>query len=542
MAGFDVQTITAAGASLIAAATAQNKLILDGCDATTAVLTREQAIAISSRPSNPGSNTTDVALAGSTDNHVYAYAEFIRGSSTGGEFNTFYLYGHSQSSPSDIRVIAVVSAAATTHLPTSLDTFNRSEIQFELTFSATDEVVEVASTSMYTTRGEFLLLKNRTVTTHAEGETAVGDNQTIYGAKAFADGIQLAVLSGIGDDPVEFASSIEGNIVPSDDNEYTIGDSTHCYRNVNSASIHVDGISSKSPGAIDLGSSLVPDTDGALDLGSPDYNFRNVYTHKIVGNNMPGGMLDIAAYDITADDDNAGVLICGRGSDDFPFVNIYYNSATLGEGASLVFKNGALYCDYATNGPYLGTSAEPWAEAWLSQLDTAAIRIFGSATSITTDSLIPSGSATYLGLPQLPFADINATSIYGLDFLPLDNTADIGNSDNKFRKLYAKELHGVIPSPSTYLDEPEVGAIFFAGITVAGAVAVNAGATAKVGLPLSSGGSNVTAIGTVTWDMQTNKFTSLASFSTSTGSYKLLCGVNKSSTDTYCCALVIRVE
>ena len=190
MADFDVQTITAAGAGLIAAATASNKLIIDGCDATTEVLTKDQAVAVATRPASPGSNTTDVALAGSTDNHVYAYAEFIRGQSAGGDFNTFYLYGHSESSPYIIRVIAIASASSTVHLPTATDVVNRSEIQFELTFSATDEVVEVASSSMYETRGEFLLLKDRTVTTHAEGAATTGEAQSIYGIKTFKDNLK----------------------------------------------------------------------------------------------------------------------------------------------------------------------------------------------------------------------------------------------------------------------------------------------------------------------------------------------------------------
>ena len=185
MADFDVNTITIDGATLIASATAGNKLVIDGCDATTDVLTKAQAVQISTRPANPGSNTTDVALAGSTDNHVYAYAEFIRGQSTGGDFNSFFLYGHIENAPSVVRVIAVASAAAPTHIPETGDVTGRTELQFELTFSATDEVVTVADSSMYTTRGEFLLLKARAVTTHAEGTPTTGEDQDIYGVKWF---------------------------------------------------------------------------------------------------------------------------------------------------------------------------------------------------------------------------------------------------------------------------------------------------------------------------------------------------------------------
>lgn len=187
MADFDVNTITVQGAVAIASATAGDKLVIDGCDATTDVLTQAQAVQIATRPASPASTTDTIGLAGSTDNHVYAYASFIRGESTGGDVNSFLLYGHMESDATNVFVVAVASATAPTHIPTSGDVTNRVEIQFELTFSATDEVVTVTDTSMYTTRGEFLILKNRTVTTHAEGQATVGEDQTVYGKKEFMD-------------------------------------------------------------------------------------------------------------------------------------------------------------------------------------------------------------------------------------------------------------------------------------------------------------------------------------------------------------------
>lgn len=187
MADFDVNTITVQGAIAIASATAGDKLVIDGCDATTDVLTQAQAVQIATRPASPASTTDTIGLAGSTDNHVYAYASFIRGESTGGDVHSFLLYGHMESDATTVFVVAVASATAPTHIPTSGDVTNRVEIQFELTFSASDEVVTVTDTSMYTTRGEFLILKNRTVTTHAEGQATVGEDQTVYGKKEFMD-------------------------------------------------------------------------------------------------------------------------------------------------------------------------------------------------------------------------------------------------------------------------------------------------------------------------------------------------------------------
>ena len=102
---FDVSTITTSGATLIAAATAANKLILAGCDATTDVLTQAQALAVTSRPATPLSTSTRVFLEGAADNHVYCRAIFVAGESTGGDANSLYLYGYSESDPSTIIVL-----------------------------------------------------------------------------------------------------------------------------------------------------------------------------------------------------------------------------------------------------------------------------------------------------------------------------------------------------------------------------------------------------------------------------------------------------
>lgn len=192
---FDVNTITLQGAIAVASATVSNKLVIDGCDATTDVLTQAQAAQIATRPATPGSTTTEIALAGSTDNHVFAYAEFLLGESTGGDFNSFFLYGHLEDDSSTVFVISVCSSANPVRLPATGDVTNRTEVQFDLTFTPNAEVVKVADTSMYCTRGEFLILKERAVTTHAEGTPTTGEAQSIYGQKTFKNGIKTDSIS-----------------------------------------------------------------------------------------------------------------------------------------------------------------------------------------------------------------------------------------------------------------------------------------------------------------------------------------------------------
>lgn len=550
---FDVNTITVQGAIAIASATAGNKLVIDGCDAVTGIYTQAQAVQIASRPATPDSTTTSIALAGSTENHVYAYASFIQGETgqPGGDVHSFLLYGHSENTPNVVVVVAVASSTDPVHLPEPGDVTNRTEVQFELSFSATDEVVTVAGTSMYTTRGEFLLLKNRTVTTHAEGETTVGDDQTIYGDKTFADGLAISTLSGISTNPITIASSI----IPSGISA-KLGTIDHMF---SEAFVHyITGVADASRGTCYTycGSGGVDSTysmnwyvqsehkslEAKIYLSTEDES--GTAKKEVAGIRLRDSFSTKAQMELSYDKAQDKALIDFTG--DVSFANTastpsLYADTISSYAADVIELDVSIFPE--SNDVALGLASEPFYASYIRTLNVASIQSLTSGQMIAVDTLAPNGGNAALGSHSLPFLNVYCESIECGEILPSDAISDIGTSNRKFRKLYAKELHGVIPSLSTqYLEEPEIGAIFYAGITVSGAVAVNAGAIAKVGSPLSSGGSNVTAIGTVTWDMQTNKYTGLAPFSTSTGSYKLLCGVNKSSTDTYCCALVIRTE
>lgn len=182
---YDVNTITAKGAELLAAATAADKLILDGCDATTTFVDAATAALVESRPASALSNTTTVSIIGATTNHVTARASFIAGTNTGGDANTLYLYGHKQSAPSDIYVIYVASSQEPFHLPETGDVANVYETLFNMVYAANPDAVTTPGVSTYCTLAEFNLLKNRTVTTHEEGDDTVGEKQTILGDKTF---------------------------------------------------------------------------------------------------------------------------------------------------------------------------------------------------------------------------------------------------------------------------------------------------------------------------------------------------------------------
>lgn len=186
---FTMNTLTIKGSELLAAATAQNPLILDGCDACVGYIDQATAVQISARPANPASTSTNTSIIGADGSHVTGRAAFEAGVTVSAEVNTLYLYGHSASDPSSIFVIYISSDENTFHLPASGDVAPVLEILFTMNYASTANSVTVPTTSVYTTLSEFNLLKNRTVTTHAEGQATVGEAQDIYGAKTFKTSI-----------------------------------------------------------------------------------------------------------------------------------------------------------------------------------------------------------------------------------------------------------------------------------------------------------------------------------------------------------------
>jgi hypothetical protein len=182
---FDTQTVTIKGAELLAAATAANQLIIDGCDATTGYMTQAQAVNVSTRPASPVSNTTDVTQLGSTAEHINSRVYFRTGVNAGGDVNTLFLYGHSASTPNDKFVIFVASSQTPFHLPVAGDVIDEWECALDIVYTINTDSVGFATQATYCSLSEFNLLKERTVTTHKEGFPTTGEDQTIYGDKTF---------------------------------------------------------------------------------------------------------------------------------------------------------------------------------------------------------------------------------------------------------------------------------------------------------------------------------------------------------------------
>lgn len=261
---FDTNTITLKGAELLASATAQDRLILDGCDATTTYLDQATAVNISSRPVAPFSNTTTVGVIGATENHVMARVQFKAVDNTGGDVNTLMLYGHSESSPNDVYVIYVTSAQTAFHLPEQGDVVTIYEALMDMIYASVSGSVTTASTSVFTTLAEFNLLKERAVTTHKEGQPAVGEAQDIYGVKSYKDNLVVRKIY-----PESFSGSAIGGT--GDGQLFETGAIDYLYTNT------LNSTNTK----INVTHPIVPLSDASISIGESDHKFKRVYTRTV---------------------------------------------------------------------------------------------------------------------------------------------------------------------------------------------------------------------------------------------------------------------
>ena len=85
----------------------------------------------------------------------------------------------------------MASTNISVHIPLPGELINTYGLEFETVYSGAGDTVTVTGTANYCTLAEFNVLKERTVTTHKEGDDAAGDDQTIRGLKTFEDGLNV---------------------------------------------------------------------------------------------------------------------------------------------------------------------------------------------------------------------------------------------------------------------------------------------------------------------------------------------------------------
>lgn len=186
MKDFDVSTITTSGAQLLAQATEGNRLVVSGCEANTTVYTAETAKAVTVPTGTRISN--EIELVGVQDNKIIVRARFTQSETTGGNANSLVLFGRLENDTEDTRTaICVVSNNAQFYLPSSTsEAVQDFECLFTIDYEIQSNVVVEQTSALECSLAEFRLLKERTVTSHKEGNPNVGDpTQNIFGEKVF---------------------------------------------------------------------------------------------------------------------------------------------------------------------------------------------------------------------------------------------------------------------------------------------------------------------------------------------------------------------
>lgn len=190
MKDFDVSTITTSGAQLLAQATDGNRLVVSGCEANTTVYTAETAKAVTAPTGTRISN--EIELVGVQDNKIIVRARFTQSETTGGNANSLILFGRLENDPEETRTaICVVSNNAQFYLPSSTsEAVQDFECLFTIDYEIQSNVVVEQTSALECSLAEFRLLKERTVTSHKEGNPNVGDpTQNIFGEKVFQNQI-----------------------------------------------------------------------------------------------------------------------------------------------------------------------------------------------------------------------------------------------------------------------------------------------------------------------------------------------------------------
>lgn len=190
MKDFDVSTITTSGAQLLAQATDGNRLVVSGCEANTTVYTAETAKAVTAPTGTRISN--EIELVSVQDNKIIVRARFTQSETTGGNANSLVLFGRLENDPEETRTaICVVSNNAQFYLPSSAsEAVQDFECLFTINYEIQSNVVVEQTSALECSLAEFRLLKERTVTSHKEGDLNVGDpTQNIFGEKVFQNQI-----------------------------------------------------------------------------------------------------------------------------------------------------------------------------------------------------------------------------------------------------------------------------------------------------------------------------------------------------------------
>lgn len=499
--------VTVAGAALIAQATAANPIVY--VSALSKATAAESDADLATKPASWYDGKTGGIAAVSAIGNVARIVAVWGNSGTAQAAKSLAVTARlaSQSDSEAVVMTAMSDPDSAVILPGADDIQGAVEVPFNVSLNASGDVeVTPGAAASIADLARFVSL-------HKAGDPTSGDDQEILGVKTFADQICVDFV-GLPANSQRNGVVFDANVYPNDDNVFGLGIVGYAWEGVRAWEIHTttlqNDLDSGDAPPIYVYSSLRP--SGNVALGDPSHAWKHVYAEELNLSNFT------LSYDMNEDAAKIDVGIV-------PKYNTSYSLGSTDLRWGSVWASSVIANDVLTNGgdEFNAGATNSHGCAWLYCDLTAS----PYNAQIYIKDQLAGESVTFYFDREIFYAD----SSYG--------HVDLGSSTYRWGELWADGLHAKLPTVDGQT-EPEVGAIFFAGIEVSGALNAGIGRTAKVGSPLVQGGSNITAIGPASWDAQTNSFSSYSPFSTTTGTYKLLCGATKTGSNAACFALVMR--
>lgn len=322
-----------------------------------------------------------------------------------------------------------VTNSSSVYLPGSSDVgAPNTNVTFSVVVGSGEVSIIDIDNAQYSTLAQYLNLANRVVTTHAEGDTTAGEDQTIYGDKTFNG---LVILGN--------------NLIPITDEDYSIGrmadpeegTDTRRLASVNTYTLNTTELGSSDPNGgnsvqvfstLELLSDTVPHNTNSVSLGSSSKVFKDVYA-----TNFHGTLDGTASYATTAGSASYAESATKDGNG-----NIISNKYVTLDTAQTVTANKQF-----TSGITLYNSNLTLEEGGVSHIKSTLSCGSGFVILSTYYNNTKAVDLNY-------YIESDGVSVDTMQIYPsINNKLQLGTSGKKLKSVYATKFYGALDGNAT---------------------------------------------------------------------------------------------
>lgn len=322
-----------------------------------------------------------------------------------------------------------VTNSSSVYLPGSSDVgAPNTNVTFSVVVGSGEVSIIDIDNAQYSTLAQYLNLANRVVTTHAEGDTTSGEDQTIYGDKTFNG---LVILGN--------------NLIPITDEDYSIGrmadpeegTDTRRLASVNTYTLNTTELGSSDPSGgnsvqvfstLELLSDIVPHNTNSVSLGSSSKVFKDVYATS-----FHGALDGTASYATTAGSASSAESATKDGNG-----NIISNKYVTLDTTQTVTANKQF-----TSGITLYSSNLTLEEGGVSPIKSTLSCGNGFVTLSTYYNNTKAVDLNY-------YIETDGVSVDTMQIYPsINNKLQFGTSGKKLKSVYATNFYGALDGNAT---------------------------------------------------------------------------------------------